>query len=112
MGPGGWGLDGAEGLGSGGGWTLRGRDRRSFFWTFFRLFGGTEIPPSVLQDIVSFGSAAQKGARRSWASSYPHVTGRERATVRVVWLTSERKHRKELKGLEKRKENKMDEKEG
>ena len=41
MGPGGWGLEGA--------------DR-----TDARSLGRMEIPPSVLQDIVPFGSAAQK----------------------------------------------------
>ena len=53
MGPG---AGGGQGDGVGGGWTLGGPDGRSFPQTD----GRTEIPPSVLQDIVPFGSAAQK----------------------------------------------------
>ena len=66
MGPGGWGLEGAEGLksGVGGGWTLGGPDGcsfpRSLVPSFPRTDGRTEISPFVLQDIVPFGSAAQK----------------------------------------------------
>ena len=65
-GVGGWGLERAEGLGpGGGGWTLRGRpdgrsDGRSLVRSFVRS-DGRKIHPSVLQDIVPFGSAAQKG---------------------------------------------------
>ena len=55
---GGWGLEGAKGLGleGGKGWTLRdGTDKR--------LFGQMDgNSPSVLYDIVPFGSAAQKAA--------------------------------------------------
>ena len=59
-GPGGWVLEGAEGLGLGGGWTLRGLpDGRSLARSFARS-DGRKIHPSVLKDIVPFGSAAQK----------------------------------------------------
>ena len=50
---GGWGLDG-----SGAGGT-----RRTFARSFVCSYGWTEIPPSVLKDIISFGSAAQKGEK-------------------------------------------------
>ena len=56
---GGWGLGGAEELGSVG-LDHRGTGRR---------FGRTEIPPSVLQDIVPFRSAAQKLKNWSFFSS-------------------------------------------
>ena len=48
---GGWGLERAEGLGSGGGgggWTLRGPTGRTFVRSLARSDGQTEIPPSVL----------------------------------------------------------------
>ena len=54
MGPGGWGLEGAEGLGSGEG----GLDPRGTGRTLVPSDGRTENPPSVLQDIVPFGSVA------------------------------------------------------
>ena len=48
QGLGGWVLEGAEGLGLGGGWTLRGLpDGRSLARTFVRL-DGRKIHPSVL----------------------------------------------------------------
>ena len=51
---GGWGLDGAKGrgLGGGGGWTLGGRDERTFVRSLApslsRSDGQTEIPPSSI----------------------------------------------------------------
>ena len=66
--PGGLGPGEGRGAGVGGGWTLRGPDGRTYGRSFVRSLvrtdgrtdGRTEIPPSVLQDIVPFGSAAQK----------------------------------------------------
>ena len=52
---GGWGLERAEGLGSGGGLDPQGTSGRTFART-----DGRKILPSVLQDIVPYGSAAQK----------------------------------------------------
>ena len=47
QGLGGWVLEGAEGLGLGGGWTLRGPDGRSFVRLFVWTVG-RKIHPSVL----------------------------------------------------------------
>ena len=52
----GWGLEGAGGLGG----LEPGGTGRTFVCSFARS-GGRKLPPSVLYDIVPFGSAAQKG---------------------------------------------------
>ena len=59
----GWVLEGAEGLGSGGGWTLRGPDGRTFVCSFVRLDGrtdGRKFPPLFYRTLIPFGSTAQK----------------------------------------------------
>ena len=67
MDPGGWGLEGAEGLREGAGPSGDRTDVRTFARSLARTFvrtDGRKIHPSVRQDIVPFGFAAQNSQEK------------------------------------------------